>query len=203
MVTGYCIIRNNTIVLNGRIIFRDEQNDLATFLSNAYASLGVTYPKFYKMDHLSQLGFLATEMVLKNRKLTEEYKPEEIALVLSNRNSSLDTDLRYWQSVKTAASPSLFVYTLPNIVAGELCIRHGIKGESAFFISGEFDASLMTSYVNMVLTESPCACLAGWVDVLGGQHDVFLYLLEKNKPGLLDHTAEQLNDLYQRTLWNN
>jgi hypothetical protein len=39
--------------------------------------------------------------------------------------------------------------------------------------------------------------------VLGGQHDVFLYLLEKNKPGLLDHTEEQLNDLYQRTLWNN
>ena len=202
MITHYCIIRDQNIVLDGKIIFSGKGNDLDAFLLNAYASLKVDYPKFYKMDNLSKLGFLAAEMLLKDRGLLNRYAPEQVALVLSNAHSSTDTDRRYTLSSRTAPSPALFVYTLPNIVAGEICIRQKIKGENAFFITPAFDTELMADYTDMVMAGDTGACIGGWVDVLGGHYDVFLYLHEKNKAGLAEHTAGQLKELYNTTLWN-
>ena len=214
MITRYCLIRNQTVIADGKVIFTLPPGKLDDFLEAAYAFLKVDYPKFYKMDNLSKLGFLAAEVLLKDRELVKEYDAENVALVLSNAHSSLDTDLRYNESAKTLASPALFVYTLPNIVAGEICIRHKIKGENAFFISPAFDPELLADYVSMVASPQhspmantqnpiPNSCIAGWVDVMGGHHDVFLYLLEKNKHGLLEHTAEQLGKIYNTELWNN
>lgn len=202
MITHYCIIRNQNIVLDGKVIFSEKNGDLDAFLLNAYTSLKVDYPKFYKMDNLSKLGFLAAEMLLKDRSLLNDYTPEQVALVLSNAHSSSDTDRRYTLSSKTAPSPALFVYTLPNIVAGEICIRHKIKGENAFFVAPTFDPEFMADYTNMVMAGDTGACIGGWVDVLGGHYDVFLYLHEKNKAGLAEHTGGQLKELYNTTLWN-
>ncbi len=150
------------------------------------------------MDRLSKLGFLAAEMLLKNVEITQHYKPQEVALVLSNAHASLDTDVRYLETTKTIASPSLFVYTLTNIVMGEICIRHGLKGENAFFVSPAFDADHIADYVDMVMAfDKTHACVAGWVDVMGDHHDVFLYLTEKQaNPEALEHTAEHLKKLY-------
>jgi hypothetical protein len=152
------------------------------------------------MDRLSKLGFLASEAVLNEVPLFQRYTPGQVALVLSNAHASLDTDVRYFESTNTAASPSLFVYTLPNIVAGEICIRHGIKGETSFFIFPSFDAVWMSDYVNVVMaSEKTQACLAGWIDVMGEHHNVFLYLAEKQRdPDALEHTAGQLQKLYDR-----
>ena len=86
------------------------------------------------MDNLSKLGWLASEVLLKNSFDKENYQPEEIGIVLANANSSLDKDIKYWESVQDMASPSLFVYTLPNIVIGEICIRNHFKGENALYI---------------------------------------------------------------------
>ena len=204
VITHYCIIRNHAIICDGRILYQ-EQRKLDDFLLSAYAFLKVDYPKFYKMDNLCKLGFLAAEVLLKDRTLVNEYAAEGTAIVLSNANASLDTDIRYAASAKSIASPSLFVYTLPNIVAGEICIRHKIKGENAFFISPAFDPELLTTYVTMVLSQelSPNACLAGWVDVMDEHHDVFLYLIEKNKKTQLSHSVEKLKELYNTVLWTN
>ncbi len=150
------------------------------------------------MDRLAKLGFLASEILIGKSSVKQNYNASQIALVLANAHASLDTDLRYLESTKTMASPSLFVYTLSNIVAGEICIRHGIKGENAFFVQPAFDANFMAHYVNQLLTETKTEmCVAGWVDVLGEHHDVFLYLAEKNKNGnAREHTGEELQKLY-------
>lgn len=198
-------------MLNGTLLFSGEGKALDLFLDEAYAFLKIDYPKFYKMDNLSKLGFLAAESLLINRKLSAEYPPDLVSIVLSNAHSSLDTDLRFLESTQNIASPALFVYTLPNIVAGEICIRHKIKGENAFFISPSFDPDLFHDYVTMIMatsipdpqSETPRACIAGWVDVMGTQHDVFLYLLEKNKAPLVEHSPANLKELYNTTLWNN
>lgn len=202
MITHYCIIRDQKIIRDGKIIFHGKNGDLDAFLLDAYTSLKVDYPKFYKMDNLSKLGFLAAEMLLKDRTLLSDYAAEQVALVLSNAHSSGDTDRRYTHSAKTAPSPALFVYTLPNIVAGEICIRHRIKGENAFFVSHAFEPELMADYTEMVMAGDTGACIGGWIDVLGGHYDVFLYLHEKNKAGMAEHTAGQLKELYNTTLWN-
>lgn len=180
-ITPYCIIRNNKIWKNGGIIFEEQGVSLDDFLLEAYSTLKITYPKFYKMDRLSKSGFLGAEILLGG--LPKRWDTNQAALVLANSNSSLDTDIRYWDTVKTLASPSLFVYTLPNIVAGEICIRHGIKGENLFFVSPKFDVELMTSYVDILLNKGKAkCCLAGWIDVLDGRVDVFLYLTYQSIP---------------------
>jgi 3-oxoacyl-(acyl-carrier-protein) synthase len=185
----HCIIRNNKIWKNDEMIFEKKSVSLNDFMAEAYSFLKIDYPKFYKMDRLSKLGFIASEILLREVK---DKTPTDIALVLSNSNSSLDTDLRYWDSVKTLPSPSLFVYTLPNIVAGEICIRHGIKGENLFFVSAQFDAVWITSYVNMLLKSGKAKyCLAGWVDVLDDRSDVFIYLTDR------EIVASQILELYQ------
>ena len=196
-VPSYCSIRNNKIVQNGTIFFERPGVPLDDFMSDAYSRLDVAYPRFYKMDRLSKLGFLASEILLGqcSPKLNSN-----TAVVLSNANSSLDTDLRYWESVKTQASPSLFVCTLPNIVAGEICIRNGFKGENVFFVLPNFDPAWTDGIVTQIFEHGNAShCLAGWVDVLGDQADVFLYLTDHslNKQGL----QLQLFQLYHS--WNN
>ena len=198
-ISRHCRIRNRVIASGGQMVYANKADNLDEFMDSAFASLSIAYPKFYKMDRLSKLGFLGSEVLLKDEKLAEKYGAERVAVVMSNSNASLDTDLKYFESTKTIASPALFVYTLSNIVAGEICIRQGIKGENAFFVLPQFDATRLFEYAEIVMASKKTeACIAGWVDVLGEQHDVFLYLLEKSEDGGLVHTAEQLQKLYQK-----
>ena len=198
-ITRYTHIRNRALLRMGEIVYRDIRGDLNNFLDNTFEAFAINYPKFYKMDAGSKAGFLATEMLLRDIELKTDYKPQEVALILSSAHGSLDTDIRYFESTKTMASPALFVYTLPNIVAGEICIRNGIKGENAFFVSKQFDANQMHDYVEVVMaSEHTQACIAGWVDVLGAQHEVFLYLVEKQeRDSAVVHTANNLQTIYQ------
>jgi len=198
-ISSYCIIKDRCVFQNGEILFEGGTADfLEEHLIKIYEKLGVGYPKFYKMDNLSKLGLLASEIVLKDRILKAEYEPAVVAVILANASSSLDTDIKYLESTRQMASPGLFVYTLPNIVMGEICIRHGIKGENGFFIFDKFDPEFLSTYVNLVMKQGTEACLAGWIEVSGEQHNVFLYLTENRERGLgLPHTTEQLIKLYQ------
>ncbi len=199
-ISDYCHIRNQTLFHSGEEIYKSaEGSNLDSFLSEVYQSLKISYPKFYKMDPLSKLGLIASEVLLRESDWKQHLKPEQISLVLANAHASLDTDIRYMESTKTVASPSLFVYTLSNIVAGEICIRQGIKGENAFFIQPAFDANFMVQYVDQLLSETKTEmCLAGWVDVMSEHHDVFLYLTRKTRTAnAKEHSEESLQKLYQ------
>lgn len=207
-ITGTCHIRHRKVIVNNAMVYHRTEGNLDHFLENAYEHFKINYPRFYKMDRLSKIGFLAAEMILGNENM-QQYEAEQKNMVLSNASASLDTDLRYADSAKTFASPALFVYTLPNIVAGEICIRHNIKGENAFFISKTFDAGLMEFYASSVLDhsvneaqpDSSRCCLVGWVDLLQEHHDVFLYLVENVAHGM-EHSAAIITDLYHTDLWN-
>ncbi|HEY0742511.1 MAG TPA: hypothetical protein VGD40_13645 [Chryseosolibacter sp.] len=194
MITHHCRIVNKTIIVDGVVLFHSDAASLDDFLLDAYKALKIDYPKFYKMDNLSKAGFLAAEMLLKKSPALK-YAGEKISLVLANAHASLDTDMKYAQASQSVPSPALFVYTLANIVAGEICIRHKIKGENAFFVSETFDAALFESYVSMIPADH--LCLAGWVDVMGKHHDVFLYLQDNASPGK-PHRASTLNELYKK-----
>jgi hypothetical protein len=195
MISHYCRIVNKTILLDGVEIFRGNARVPDDFFIQAYKALEIDYPKFYKMDNLSKAGFLAAELLFRKLSPSNPYPSERISLVLSNAHASLDTDIRYANAAKVVPSPALFVYTLPNIVAGEICIRHKIKGENAFFVSESFDAELISSYVSMLKNDN--LCLAGWIDVMNDHHDVFLYLQDNAKEGL-PHNAATLNELYSK-----
>jgi hypothetical protein len=198
-ITGSCIIRHNRIYLNGKLLWEaDQELALQEFLRAGYDRFSGQYPKYHKMDMLSKLGWLAAEILLKDTAV-KLLPPETVGIVLSNRSASLDTDLRYYSTIKDIASPALFVYTLPNIVMGEICIRHGFKGENTFFVSETFDTELMSTYPAQLLAVTPLqACLCGWVEVMEQQYEVALYLIENKQSGIAQPlTGAALSSLYQ------
>jgi hypothetical protein len=179
-IISSCIIEQGTVLKDGSVLFKNKEVDLAEFLLSVYQHFQLNYPKFYKMDNLSKLGWLASEVLLKDNYQNDQYQPEEVGLVLANRNSSLDNDFKYFESAKEIASPSLFVYTLPNIVIGEICIRNDFKGEHGFYIQDSFDADFIAGQVNYLLNNHILeACICGWVDVLEPDYKAALYLVEK------------------------
>lgn len=134
-------------------------------ITGLYREFAGDYPKFFKMDRLCRLGFVAAEIILAN--FTPEEK-ENMAIVLFNRNGSLVTDRNYQQTISDGnyfPSPALFVYTLANIVTGEIAIRHKIYGETSFYISDSPDREAMeNAAADVYLTAAPSAVLSGWVD---------------------------------------
>jgi hypothetical protein len=189
-ISATCSISNGAVYKDGIALFKSD-GDLPVFLLAAYHHFGLNYPKFYKMDNLSKLGWLTAEILLKDSFDKDKYHPEETGVILTNANSSLDDDLKYFDSIKDVASPSLFVYTLPNIVIGEISIRHHFKGEHAFFIQEQFNAGFIAQQVNYLLDNNKLqACICGWVDVLGQDYKAVLFLLEKGENGVVFSTGE-------------
>ncbi len=151
------------------------------------------------MDPLCKLAWLASEVLLKDGFQKENYQPEEIGLLLTNANASLDTDSKYLETTKDIASPSVFVYTLPNIMIGEISIRNHFKGESAFFVFEKFDAGFLEQYVNNLLNNDILqACICGWVELLGNEYKAALYLVEKkNNTGGMLFTKQNIGSIFE------
>ena len=100
------------------------------------------------MDILSKVAYLASSIVIP-LKITED--KSKIAVVLNSTNGCVDVDKRFNQSRANIASPALFVYTLPNIMLGEICISTGFKGEQMCTLSDKADADWFDFYVNDLL----------------------------------------------------
>lgn len=188
---------------NGEILFNTEHQPFQNFADLIYRHFDTNYPKFHKMDNLSKLGFLATDILLKNNKLDTKNDPFRTGVVLSNKNSSLDTDIKYYNMVKKGiSSPAVFVYSLPNIVIGEICIRNGIKGENTFFISDHYNIPQQVHYVNNLLEKNVIdACICGWIELLDENYEAFLYLTEKSgSADNMAHTIKTVEELYNTRL---
>jgi len=66
-IFAYCVVRNNAVSKNGKVLFEFEKGKNADeFLLAAYQHFAINYPKFYKMDNLCKLGIIATEVLLKD-----------------------------------------------------------------------------------------------------------------------------------------
>lgn len=183
-ITGFCRIKAHELRKNNQQVWKGEtQTSMASFLDAAYHFLKGDYPRFYKMDNLCKLGFLAAELLLRDRPIVTEYGTGSVGMVFCNASASLDTDLRYMETVKNIPSPAQFVYTLPNIVIGELSIRYGCRGENAFFVQEAFDADFLWFYVHDLIVRNRLqACLCGWVECLNEQYETVMYLVE-TRPG--------------------
>ncbi|BEV04844.1 3-oxoacyl-ACP synthase [Chryseobacterium gambrini] len=174
--TDICTIENSKIVLNNEVSFETPAENFSDFAKEAYKSLELNYPKFHKMDHLSKLAFLASEMILKD----EDHS--RTALVFANRSSSLDTDFKYQESINSQEnyfpSPAVFVYTLPNICVGEISIRHKMQTENAFFVLDELDEEFLNNYSAQLLESGKAdKVLCGWVELYQESYKAFVYLL--------------------------
>ena len=192
-IQNYCSIKNNKVSLNGNLIFEENSEDIKFFFKSVYQYLDPKYSKFFKMDALSKLAFLSAEILMK-----EEAK-KNIAIILSNNASSLDTDRKHQDSINDKEnyypSPAVFVYTLPNIGIGEISIRHQLKSENGFFVFENYNTNFHYNYENILIQNNKSeAVLAGWVNIDGDSYEAFLYLVSQN--GTIEHTEKNLKQLY-------
>ncbi len=161
------------------------QNGLLTAL---YKQIIGNYPKYYKMDGLCRLGFVASELLLKAERdegsFTEDTNKTR-AIVFFNRSSSIASDKKYLASIVEKdnyfPSPSGFVYTLPNIVTGEIAIRNGYHGETSFYILPHKNELLMQDIIETTfMDEQTTSVLTGWLDYEDSEHfEADLYIAYK------------------------
>lgn len=180
-ITSCCHIDENSCSVNGEVVLQKNAESTDSWFKQLYKDLAIEYPKFYKMDILSQAGFIGSELIKKaNPDFVSTYKDDEIALLFANSESSADTDIRFKDSYleNKAPSPSLFVYTLPNIVLGEIAIRNKWFGENMFAILPKFTPDFFVQYGTVLLTTGSKAILAGWLGILESKIEVFLFLVE-------------------------
>jgi len=203
IIETYCHIRNNRIYRDGKLLFESPESDLKGFLKSAYKFLNPGHAKFYKMDGLSKLGFLAAEVL--SPAFDKDLPPEETAVILSNTHSTRVTDLRHQETINDDdqffPSPAIFVYTLPNIMTGEISIRHKFRGENAFFIFEKFNPEFLMGYTNsLIMSGKAKACLGGYVDQTPGGYDGFVYYLRsgKKEEGKPEHTPGEVKQLYKK-----
>lgn len=180
----YCEIKAGSITLNGQTIFEAPELPFGKFIKQAYKQFELAYPKFHKMDRLCKLAFVAASSLL-NTVFPTDYKAEEIAVVMANKTATLQTDTKHALSITDRAnyypSPAVFVYTLPNIMVGEICIRYDIKGESLFLVAEKFDKDWLLDYSqDLIQTNKAKACLMGWVDYTDEDYHAILYWIDPN-----------------------
>jgi hypothetical protein len=170
----------------------------------------LNYPKFFKMDQLCKLGLLAAELVIRHEPGFAELPKQNMALIFANAASSLESDRQHAAAIADKQhyfpSPSVFVYSLPNIVIGEIAIKHKITGENAFFVSEHFDAKLMHDYCELLIRNSAAsAALCGWVNVDEGEADAFVYCVKnlnfkrENQDITRSHKTSTIQHLYTET----
>lgn len=153
--------------------------DFGALARQAYRELGRPYPKFFKMDDLCKLGYLGAEYLLATAEADEAAR-RDMAILLANRSSSLDTDMAYIRQMEAGRpSPSTFVYTLPNIVIGEICIRHHIMGESLFVVLPRRDDEKIRQLAPRVLDlRRSRLVVCGWCEKMGADYDLHMELLK-------------------------
>ncbi len=165
------VINAGEVIVNDSTFFSDKSADFGTFIREAFKSRGENNMKFYKMDDLCKLGYVAAAWLLDGI----EFGEEECGMVLSGKYGCLDTDMKHQQIIDkegdAASSPAVFVYTLPNVVAGEISIRHHIKGENTWFWSDDRTMSDLKHYASLMAGASDLRyCIIGHLDFLNGEY---------------------------------
>ncbi|MBC3757200.1 3-oxoacyl-ACP synthase [Hyunsoonleella sp. SJ7] len=198
-IKSYCHIKDNRVVLDGRVLCEHENLPFSDFIKTVYRSQEAKYPKFFKMDNLSKLAFLAADILLNHGNDSE--RGENIAIVFSNKASSLDTDRKHQESIQDKdnyfPSPAVFVYTLPNICIGEISIRHKLYSENSFFIFDAFNAEHLSVYSNTLLSQKKAdEVLCGWVEFDNeNNYHAFIYLVSKE--GNVENKKQEINELFK------
>ena len=121
------------------------------------------------MDMLSRLGFIASELLITAEGKERFAENEQRAVILFNHSSSIHADTSYLESIKAPEnyfpSPSLFVYTLPNIVTGEIAIRNHYYGETSFFILPQKDETIISQVQRAAFSDPMTnSMMTGWLD---------------------------------------
>ncbi len=202
-IIKHIYIANSHLFVDGNLVLKGESPIFVKFLKEIYKSLQMKYPKYYKMDSLSKLGFIASEVLLQNQEM--DVAEERIGVVLGNRASTFLVDTKHQESINDREayfpSPANFVYTLPNVMTGEICIRNHFKGENAVYVMEQFDMVFLTNIVNTLFAADKVDVLiSGFVNADEDDYEAFLFLAEKDEGRMIDN--KEIERIYQHEKYN-
>jgi len=198
-INSWVHFNNTSAKKDGNVILQEAYPDVNE-PQDLYRLLSYSYMKFFKMDLLCKWAWLGAEALLAegDTKLYDGIDRKKTAVVLMTQHGCIDVDKKYLATMEDIPSPALFVYTLPNIMLGEICIRHGFKGEQLSMVSEGFDAEEMYFWVNDLLNNRGMdACLCGFADAYDNNKDICFFWVTK-KEGQIPFTMENLNELYNQ-----
>jgi len=184
--------------VNGQKRFDVDFSDVQ-HLKVIYDKLGFDYPKFHKMDVLSKLLIL-TEELMHSSLPNEGNLEDDMALIMANRSSSAVVDQKFIESYsqQNNPSPSLFVYTLPNIAIGELSIRRKWYGENSFFIAEQFEANFFIRQCEGAFRNGNQLALCAWIEAdMHGNEECFLFLVTHSEGVNLEQTVKDILNTYR------
>lgn len=168
-------------------IRQDIKTDGICILNYLYKDRIGDYPKFYKMDGLARLGFVASELILAHEGQKSFVNDVRRAVVFFNKYGSVHADMIYLKTISDEdnfyPSPSEFVYTLPNIVNGEISIRNGYRGETCFYILPDKDERRISEILQTSFMDSNVdSILAGWIEYKSDvDFEAEIFIIEKLK----------------------
>ncbi len=189
-VKSYVSISDDKVMVNG-VDYPIQTEEGKSWLASIYYTAGIQYPKFFKMDNLCKAGFLGAELLMSRLGLPQEENKRDWSVILMSHSGSLDDDTTYQQTIQTAdnyfPSPAVFVYTLSNIVTGEIAIRHKMMGESSCFIVESYSPNRAYELAsNGFLPEKGIQNqIFGWCEYMDGHVDVRLFALSLEEAGSL------------------
>lgn len=215
-IRKYSGIKPARMHVNGQTILENKEGlEFGKFLKSIYRHLEAAYPKYFKMDGLSKLGYLSVECLLQNTGLQDRFPADKVGFVLTNASSSIQVDQKHWATIRDRSSyfpsPSNFVYTLPNIMGGEAAIRHVFRGENTVLITRSFDPDVIHDITcSLIETGAVDCCICGWVEHNEDNYESLLFLVEGASSGNQKQNSGEdvifeapiLSELYkQHTEW--
>lgn len=177
-------INPETVTVDGKPLENKEKG--AALLTELYRNHIGDYPKFFKMDTLCKLGFVASELLLQAEGKPRFEPREDRAVIFFNKSASLQADTAYQATIQDVEnffpSPAAFVYTLPNIVTGEIAIRNKYFGETSCIVLPERDPQILAQQLRLAfLDPMTTSILGGWLDCSDENHfEAEVYLLYKS-----------------------
>lgn len=168
-------------------------------LSALYREHMKDYPKFFKMDLLSKLGVIATELLVEDE--PGRFTPrEDRAVLLVSRSGPLCDDRNYQKTISGDdyfPSPALFVYTLANIVTGEIAIRNKYEGDTTAYGLEAFDPAQLVAVVRDAFEDRvTTSAICGWADSTDAGHfEALLFLVEQDAAEGQAFTAQTLEEI--------
>jgi len=172
-------IANSHLFINGKLAFKGENPIFVKYLKEVYKFAEIKYPKYFKMDLLSKLGFLCAEVLIKGERIPDQ--AERIGIVLENKVSTYLVDFKHQETINDKSnyfpSPANFVYTLPNVMTGEICIRNGFKGENMVFVNQAFSPEFVSQYISALYkADKADLIIGGFVDADEEEYEGFMFL---------------------------
>lgn len=195
-IKKHCRIFKDSVMVNGTEVLKTiESSGTSKQFKEIYLDIGVSYPKFYKMDMLSKLAFLGTEYLLKE--ISEKPDETKTAILFANRHSTINIDRKYIETIKDEnyfPNPAYFVYTLPNVMIGEISIRHNLKGETLFVQTPGFSGEWMEKCLNSMVFENS---ICGFIEYVNENNfEAFLTFIERDEKNGIISLSTELDRLY-------